>query len=117
MQPTSRSLRHSSRCRAPEPVRAAEPLPSLDDPTTALERAIAALKAGDLAAFAREAQSDYVAPEPLYTPPLYTPPEPVAEAAPAETSFEPEPASFEPEPTMIVEEEEIVVLPEPRARA
>ena len=48
---------------APEPVRAAEPLPSLDDPTTALERAIAALKAGDLAAFAREAQSDYVAPE------------------------------------------------------
>ena len=102
---------------APEPVRAAEPLPSLDDPTTALERAIAALKAGDLAAFAREAQSDYVAPEPLYTPPLYTPPEPVAEAAPAETSFEPEPASFEPEPTMIVEEEEIVVLPEPRARA
>ena len=97
---------------APEPVRAAEPLPSLDDPTTALERAIAALKAGDLAAFAREAQSDYVAPEPLYTPTLYTPPEPVAEAAPAETSFEPEPASFEPEPTMIVEEEEIVVLPE-----
>jgi len=105
---------------APEPVRAAEPLPSLDDPTTALERAIAALKAGDLAAFAREAQSDYVAtepsysaPEPLYTPPLYTPPEPVAEAALAETSFEPEPASYEPEPTMIVEEEEIVVLPEP----
>src|SRR6476660_8303635 len=98
---------------APEPVRAAEPLPSLDDPTTALERAIAALKAGDLAAFAREAQSDYVAPEPLYTPPLYTPPEPVAEAAPAEASFEPEPASFEPEPTMIVEEEEVVVLPEP----
>ena len=97
---------------APEPVRAAEPLPSLDDPTTALERAIAALKAGDLAAFAREAQSDYVAPEPLYTPPLYTPPEPLAEAAPAEASFEPEPASFEPEPTMIVEEEEVVVLPE-----
>ena len=97
----------------PEPVRATEPLPSLDDPTTALERAIAALKAGDLAAFAREAQSDYVAPEPLYTPPLYTPPEPVAEAAPAEASFEPEPASFEPEPTMIVEEEEVVVLPEP----
>jgi uncharacterized protein len=97
---------------APEPVRAAEPIPSLDDPTTALERAIAALKAGDLAAFAREAQSDYVAPEPLYTPPLYTPPEPLAEAAPAEASFEPEPASFEPEPTMIVEEEEVVVLPE-----
>jgi cell pole-organizing protein PopZ len=103
---------------APEPVRAAEPLPSLDDPTTALERAIAALKAGDLAAFAREAQSDYVAPEPVYSAPeplytpLYTPPEPVAEAAPAETSFEPEPASFEPEQAMIVEEEEIVVLPE-----
>ena len=57
---------------APEPVRAAEPLPSLDDPTTALERAIAALKAGDLAAFAREAQSDYSAPEPVYTLRLYT---------------------------------------------
>src|SRR4029077_8489205 len=42
----------------PEPVKAAEPLPSLDDPTTALERAIAALKAGDLAAFAREARSE-----------------------------------------------------------
>jgi len=100
---------------APEPVRAAEPLPSLDDPTTALERAIAALKAGDLAAFAREAQSDYVAPEPIYSAPepLYTPPEPVAEAAPAETSFEPEPVSFEPEQAMIVEEEESVVLPEP----
>jgi cell pole-organizing protein PopZ len=105
---------------APDPVRATQPLPSLDDPTTALERAIAALKAGDLAAFAREAQSDYVtpepiysAPEPLYTPPVYTPPEPVAEAMPAETSFEPEPASFEPEQAMIVEEEEIIVLPEP----
>ena len=100
---------------APEPVRATEPLPSLDDPTTALERAIAALKAGDLAAFAREAQSDYVAPKPIYSAPepLYTPPEPVAEAAPAETSFEPEPTSFEPEQAMIIEEEEIAVLPEP----
>lgn len=93
---------------APEPVKVAEPLPSLDDPTTALERAIAALKAGDLAAFAREAQSDYVAPEPLYTPP-----EPVAEAAPAEPSFEPEPASSEPEPAMVVAEEMAVVEPEP----
>jgi cell pole-organizing protein PopZ len=93
---------------APEPVKAAEPLPSLDDPTTALERAIAALKAGDLAAFAREAQSDYVAPEPLYTPP-----EPVSEAAPAEPSFEPELASFEPEPAMAIEEEMVVVEPEP----
>jgi hypothetical protein len=93
---------------APEPVKAAEPLQSLDDPTTALERAIAALKAGDLAAFAREAQSDYVAPEPLYTPP-----EPVAEAAPAELSFESEPASFEPEPAMVVEEEMVVVELEP----
>jgi cell pole-organizing protein PopZ len=37
----------------------------------------------------------------------------VADAAPAEASFEPEPASFEPEPTMNVEEEEVVVLPEP----
>jgi cell pole-organizing protein PopZ len=92
----------------PEPVKAAEPLPSLDDPTTALERAIAALKAGDLAAFAREAQSDYAAPEPFYTPP-----EPVAEAAPSETFFEPEPASFEPEPAMAVEEETVVPEPEP----
>ncbi|MGH6826704.1 DUF2497 domain-containing protein [Methyloceanibacter sp.] len=91
---------------APEPVKAAEPLPSLDDPTSALERAIAALKAGDLAAFAREAQSDYTAPEPVYTPP-----EPLAEAA-SETSFEPEPESFELEPAMAVEEES-VVLPEP----
>lgn len=97
-----------------EPVRAAEPLPSLDDPTTALERAIAALKAGDLAAFAREAQSEYVAPEPVYSPPepLYTPPEPLAEATPADTSFESEPASFEPVQAMVAEEEEIVVLPE-----
>jgi hypothetical protein len=92
---------------APEPVKAAEPLPSLDDPTTALERAIAALKAGDLAAFAREAQSDYVAPEPLYTPP-----EPVAEAAPFETSFAPEPASSEPEP-VVAFEQEMIVEPEP----
>src|SRR5262245_13770841 len=91
----------------PEPVTAAEPLPSLDDPTTALERAIAALKAGDLAAFAREAQSEYVAPEPLYTPP-----QPVAEAVAAESSFAAEPASFEPEPVVAIEEE-IIAEPEP----
>src|SRR6478609_6553309 len=36
---------------APEPPVTAQPAPTLDDPTTALERAIAALKAGDLAAF------------------------------------------------------------------
>ena len=38
----------------PEPLQATPPPPA-EDPTAALERAIAALKAGDLAAFAREA--------------------------------------------------------------
>ena len=82
---------------ASEPVIAAQPAPSLDDPTTALERAIAALKAGDLAAFAREAQSDSAAPEPVYVPPasIYAMPEP--EPAPiAEPAIEPEAPSFEP---------------------
>jgi len=100
---------------APEPVRAAEPLPSLDDPTTALERAIAALKAGDLAAFAREAQAGSESPEPVYVPPapIYAVPEP--EAAPiAEPAIEPEALSFEPEPeALVMEEEEAIVLAEP----
>jgi uncharacterized protein len=98
-----------------EPVKAAEPLPSLDDPTTALERAIAALKAGDLAAFAREAQAGSESPEPVYVPPapIYAVPEP--EAAPiAEPAIEPEALSFEPEPEAVVmEEEEAIVLAEP----
>jgi uncharacterized protein len=98
---------------APEPVMAAQATPSLDDPTTALERAIAALKAGDLAAFAREAQSDYAAPEPAYVPPeaAYVAPPP----PPAESYSAPEPASFEPEPPLVVEEERVVFLAEPEA--
>lgn len=99
---------------APEPVKAAEPLPSLDDPTTALERAIAALKAGDLAAFAREAQAGSESPEPVYVPPapIYAVPEP--EAAPiAEPAMEPEALSFEPEPEALMMEEEAIVLAEP----
>ena len=58
----------------------AQAAPSLDDPTTALERAIAALKAGDLAAFAREAQAGSEAPDPVYVPPasIYAMPEPAA---------------------------------------
>jgi cell pole-organizing protein PopZ len=91
-----------------EPVTAAQPAPPLDDPTTALERAIAALKAGDLAAFAREAQSEYVAPEPAYVAP-----EPAPEVPAAEPYIEPEPPSFEPGPTTVVLEEETVFLGEP----
>ena len=48
------------------PAMTAPPQPA-EDPTAALERAIAALKAGDLAAFAREAETKYTAP--AYTPP------------------------------------------------
>ena len=104
-----------------EPPVAAQPAPSLDDPTTALERAIAALKAGDLAAFAREAQAGSEAPDPVYVPPasIYAMPEP-APSAP-EPAFEPEVPSFEPapEPEIVVmeeevmEEEEAIVLAEP----
>ena len=115
---------------APEPVFAAQSTPSLDDPTTALERAIAALKAGDLAAFAREAQSDYAASTPPYVPPepayaapevppepVFAAPEPEPEAPATEAYVEPEPERIEPEPALIVEEEEQPVLflaePEP----
>ncbi|MGB3021663.1 MAG: DUF2497 domain-containing protein, partial [Methyloceanibacter sp.] len=51
------------------------------DPTSALERAIAALKAGDLAAFAREAQADYAPAEPVPNLDL----EPEFEAPPPES--------------------------------
>jgi cell pole-organizing protein PopZ len=87
---------------------AAQPAPPLDDPTTALERAIAALKAGDLAAFAREAQSEYGAPEPAYVAP-----ELAREVPAAEPSIERELPSFEPGPATVVIEEETVVLAEP----
>jgi uncharacterized protein len=70
-------------------------------PTSALERAIAALKAGDLSAFAREAQSDYV----------------LTEAAQATPQAEPiaEPSTFEPEATLVVLEEKPLALEEPPA--
>jgi cell pole-organizing protein PopZ len=96
---------------ASEPEMEAQPPPSLDDSTTALERAIAALKAGDLAAFAREAQAGSEAPEPVYVPPapIYATPEPEA------TPFaEPDEPSVEAEPEIVVmEEEEAIVLAEP----
>ena len=102
---------------ASEPPVAAQPAPSLDDPTTALERAIAALKAGDLAAFAREAQAGSEAPDPVYVPPasIYAMPEPAAPSAP-EPAIEPEVPSFEPEPEpeiVVMEEEEAIVRAEP----
>jgi cell pole-organizing protein PopZ len=104
---------------ASEPVIAAQPAPSLEDPTTALERAIAALKAGDLAAFAREAQSDSSAPDPVYVPPapIYAMPEP--EPVPiAEPAIESESLSFDPEPEIVMmEEEEMIVLAEPESEA
>jgi hypothetical protein len=59
-----------------------QPAPSLDDPATALGRAIAALKAGDLAAFAREANSEYVCAEEV-----------------ALSTLEPRPIGPEPEPS------------------
>ena len=100
---------------ASEPEMPVQAAPSLDDSTTALERAIAALKAGDLAAFAREAQSGSEAPEPVYVPPasIYAMPEPAAPSA-AEPVIEPEAPSFEPEPDIVMmEEEEAIVLAEP----
>jgi uncharacterized protein len=93
---------------AREPLIAAQPAPTLDDPTTALERAIAALKAGDLAAFAREAQSDFATPEPTYVPPAPVPETPTSYSEPEPANFEPEP-----EPAAVVEEEKVVFMPEP----
>lgn len=111
---------------SPEPVMAAQAVPSLDDPTTALERAIAALKAGDLAAFAREAQADYAAPEPAYVAPelayvapetVFATPQPEPEALADDTYAKPKPENDEPEPAMaVVEQEEAVIfLAEPEA--
>jgi cell pole-organizing protein PopZ len=70
---------------AEEVMIVAAPAPALDDPTSALERAIAALKAGDLSAFAREA-------DPTYSFGMTSP------AAPVETAPAPEPVAVEPEP-------------------
>ncbi len=87
--------------------------PPAEDPTAALERAIAALKAGDLAAFAREAESKHAAPAPS---PM------VAEAPPQAPVYEPLPAAG---PTLAEQfaapgepqapplEEELVILSEP----
>jgi cell pole-organizing protein PopZ len=90
----------------PPPVRAELPpapeIPSLDDSTTALERAIAALKAGDLAAFAREAQSGYA--EPAAAVP--TPPEAEMPLAATEPELEPE---AEPETEALALEEELIL--------
>ena len=101
---------------ASEPPVAAQAAPSLDDPTTALERAIAALKAGDLAAFAREAQAGSETPDPVYVPPasIYAMPEPAAPAP----AVEPQAPSLAPEPEpeiVVMEEEEAIVLAEPMA--
>ena len=105
---------------APEPVSAAPP--PAEDPTAALERAIAALKAGDLAAFAREAESKYAAPAapsmPSAAPPPMAAHEPLPTAGPSlEEQFaapeEPQPLEEPPleEPPL---EEELVILSEPQ---
>jgi cell pole-organizing protein PopZ len=98
----------------PEP-QAQEPIspmaPAGEDPTAALERAIEALKAGDLAAFARAAESKY-APPPEPAPSPAAPP-PIPESAlpsAGPTLAEQFPASDEPQATL---EEELVILSEP----
>ncbi len=73
--------------------------PAREEPTTALERAIAALKAGDLSAFAREAGSDFAAPAP-------------AQATPAAAPLA-EPSIPEPEPAARMALEEPLALDEP----
>jgi cell pole-organizing protein PopZ len=104
--------------------------PSLEDPTTALERAIAALKAGDLAAFAREAQSGYAEPAAAVEPPPeveapFTAAEPAAETEPetdalafeeelilSEQTVEPSPEEWSEESTSWPEPE-MELAPEP----
>src|SRR5262249_47267740 len=92
---------------------------------------IAALKAGDLAAFAREAQADYAAPEPAYVAPesaysapepayvgpepVFAAPQPEPEALADETYVEPENAESEPAMAMVEQEEAVVFLAEPEA--
>ncbi len=78
-----------------------------EDPASALERAIAALKAGDLAAFAREAQADYAPTQAAAD--LDTEPEPEIspESSPAEF------ASVELEAEALELELEELVLDEP----
>jgi cell pole-organizing protein PopZ len=96
---------------APEPEPVAPPIveaaPPAEDPTLALERAIEALKAGDLAAFARAAESKYVPPAPT----AYAA-EPLPKAGPTlEEQF-----SMPAEPAAVAEEvvaaEEFVIEPE-----
>lgn len=95
------------------PPAAEQPAPPAEDPTVALERAIAALKAGDLAAFARVAESKPMTPTAPSMPPTAAPPaaayEPLPEAGPtlAEKFAAPE------EPPALLEEE-LVILSEPQ---
>jgi cell pole-organizing protein PopZ len=97
--------------QAQEPMSAMTP--PAEDPTAALERAIEALKAGDLAAFARAAESKY-APPPAPAPAM---PEPTREETLPETGptlAEQFPASEEPQAAL---EEELVILSEPEPGA
>jgi cell pole-organizing protein PopZ len=99
---------------------AGEPLsamtPPAEDPTAALERAIEALKAGDLAAFARAAESKYVPPTaaPKPTPAM---PEPMSQAtlAGAGPTLAEQFATDEEPPAVL--EEELVILSEPEPSA
>ncbi len=98
---------------APPPVFVApEPTPMAEDPTLALERAIEALKAGDLAAFARAAENKYVPPAPPPIP-AAAPPPPVAEE-PLPTAGPSLAEQFGAEEEVVVAlDEELVILAEP----
>jgi cell pole-organizing protein PopZ len=94
----------------PEPMQAAQPA---EDPTAALERAIAALKAGDLAAFAREAESKHAAPAPSPVVAEAPPQAPVYEPLPAAGPTLAEQFAAPEEPQAAPLEEELVILSEP----
>jgi cell pole-organizing protein PopZ len=89
--------------------------PPAEDPTAALERAIEALKAGDLAAFARAAEGKY-APPPAAPAPTPAMPEPMPHDELPETgpTLAEQFATSEPQATL---EEELVILSEPEAAA
>jgi uncharacterized protein len=96
---------------AAEPNYAGEAESASDDPTTALERAIAALKAGDLSAFARESQFSFGQPAAAAPPLAAAPfgelaPEPLPEPMP-------EPVAAESETVLALVEEEPFGLEEP----